>query len=183
VQDLEPTGSAPAGARPPVSPADHYFRFAGGTVIVREEGSDDEPWLVTWLPDDAHDPTYPGFTASRQTLEFPTIHGVGGILEWAAKQPWARRAAGEEIEADAPETESIEVPAEEAASFSEQVHMEYGYRIAVAQEPDGSYSWAVLTEDGLKLRSGIADSWDDARLAMVEHLYPPSGEIGEQGEP
>jgi len=38
----------------------------------------------------------------------------------------------------------------------------------------GSFSWAVLAEDGLTLQSGIADSWDDARLAMIEHLDRPS---------
>jgi hypothetical protein len=165
-----PTGVSPA------APIDQYFRFAGGTVIVREE-STEAPWLLTWLPDDPGDPSYPGFTATSETLDFPTTHGAGGILEWSAKQAWARRAAGEETETDAPEgAQSIEVPAAEAASFSEQVHMEHGFRFAFTKELDASFTWAVLTEDGFTLLSGVADTWADTLLAAVENLQPPSDE-------
>jgi hypothetical protein len=159
------------------APDDQYFRFAGGTVIVRDE-STEEPWLLTWLPDQSDDPSYPGFTVSPDLLEFPTAHGVGGILEWAAKQPWARRAAGEEIETDAPpDAHVIAVPPDEAATFSQHVHMEHGFHVAYTPEPDGSFSWAVLTEDGFRLQSGVSNTWDDMRLEAVENLQPPSDEV------
>jgi hypothetical protein len=59
---------------------------------------------------------------------------------------------------------------------SNKVHAEFGFRLAFTNEPDGSVSWVVLAEEGLELASGVADTWDDARLAVIERLYPPSGE-------
>lgn len=167
------------GSDQPIHPArtsDRYFRFAGGSVIVREDSAE-APWLLTWLPDDQNDPSYPGFTGSPDLLGFPSGDGVGGILEWAAKQPWARRAAGEAVETrDDPDAQIMEVPVEEAASLSEQVHMEHGFHIAYTKEPDGSFSWAVLTEEGFTLSSGTSETWDDMRLDAVENLMPPSPE-------
>jgi hypothetical protein len=43
-------------------------------------------------------------------------------------------------------------------------------------EPDGSYSWAVLSAEGELLQHGVADAWDDAWLGAIENLYPPSAE-------
>lgn len=36
--------------------------------------------------------------------------------------------------------------------------------------------WGLFSEDDVLPQSGMADTWDDARLAMIENLYPPSGE-------
>ncbi len=138
----------------------------------------DEPWLLTWLPDSTQDPSYPGFTISPESVDFPTSNGIGGVLEWAARQTWTRRAAGEDVEeAPAPaEATSLGVPADEFATFSEKVHMDFGWFFAATKEPDGSFSWAVMSRDGYQVKSGVADTWDDARLAAIEDLYPPSGE-------
>lgn len=156
---------------------DQYFLFVGGTVVVRIPSDESEEWLLTWLPDAQDDPTYPGFTLTATEAGFPTVLGAGGVLQWAARQPWARRAAGEEAPALAPvDAARLEIPAAEYAAFSREVRADSGFRLAFSREPDGSFSWAVLAEDGLTLQSGIADSWDDARLAMIEHLYPPSAE-------
>jgi len=59
----------------------------------------------------------------------------------------------------------------------DQVAAEYGWRIGFANEPDGSIRWFVIDLEGeTLLKSGIASSWDDARLAVIEDLHPPSGE-------
>lgn len=160
---------------------DSYFRFAGGTVIVRPGGATN-PWLLTWLPDAQDDPAYPGFTISPTSVEFPTAHGVGGVLEWAARQSWARRAAGEEMPAPAEaaptHAEPLDVPVDEYAAFSRKVRLDFGWNVAFSKEPDGSFAWAVIAEDGTQLQSGTADTWDDARLAVIDRLAPPSPESG-----
>ena len=94
------------------------------------------------------------------------------ILDWTRRQPWARQP---DVLPPA-ETDLLDVPVDELAAFSERVRMDFGYRFAFAGEPDGSYSWAVLTEECDVIHSGVADSWDDAKLAAIENLYPPSDE-------
>jgi len=44
------------------------------------------------------------------------------------------------------------------------------------REPDGSFTWGVFSTEGKHLQHGVSDSWDDARLAMIENVYPPSDE-------
>ena len=105
------------------------------------------------------DPAYPGFTISPESVEFPTANGVGGVLEWASRQAWSRRAAGEDVEAVAPsEAVSLELPQDAYAAFSDEVHAQFGFRLAFSNEPDGSVSWVVLAEEGLELASGVADT-------------------------
>jgi hypothetical protein len=59
----------------------------------------------------------------------------------------------------------------------EQIAAEYGWYVSGVNEPDGSIRWFVFDRDRDTLfKSGIAKTWDDARLAMIEDLYPPSGE-------
>lgn len=60
----------------------------------------------------------------------------------------------------------------------EKIAMEYGWYIGGVDEPDGSIRWFVFDREGATLlKSGVAANWDDARLALIEDLYPPSGEV------
>lgn len=58
--------------------------------------------------------------------------------------------------------------------------MEFGWNLAFAKEPDGSFSWVGRADDGTEIRSGVADSWDAALqaalLAAIDGLHPPSAE-------
>jgi hypothetical protein len=66
------------------------------------------------------------------------------------------------------------------ATLREHVHMEHGFFIGFAREPDGGYAWASVSELALGLGEtvggGTADGWDGATLAAVEDLYLPSTE-------
>jgi hypothetical protein len=158
-----------------MSVPDHYFRNANGTIIVRE-GNGPLPWLVTWLPDDEADPAYPGFTISSTGGQVPIGPTVRAIWDWATSQPWANRSQHEPTRPpDAAET--IDVPAQQWADLQHRA-FEHGVRIGFTQEPDRSYSWGVFSSDDLLLQHGVAETWDDARLAMIENLYPPSSEGG-----
>lgn len=62
-----------------------------------------------------------------------------------------------------------------------RVKMDFGWNLAFAKEPDGSFSWAARANDGIEIKSGVADSWDDALqtalLAAIDGLHPPSAEV------
>jgi hypothetical protein len=59
----------------------------------------------------------------------------------------------------------------------ERLAGDYGWSINFVNEPDGSIHWFVFDRDkGALLKDGNAPTWDDARLAVIEDLYPPSGE-------
>ena len=45
------------------------------------------------------------------------------------------------------------------------------------REPDGSFSFGVYAANGELLQHGVAETWDDARLAMIENVYPPAPEV------
>lgn len=149
---------------------DHYFRLSDGTAIVRP-GTDRYPWLATWLPDNEQDPAYPGFTLSEG---FPTDQGMEGVLKWFTAQPWFKHPLP--VNALPPQAAVLEVPTEEWTSLRKRVKMEFGWELAFSPEPDGSYSWAALDDNGNALKSGVADTWDDAKLAAIEDLFPPSSE-------
>jgi hypothetical protein len=54
---------------------------------------------------------------------------------------------------------------------------ECAWRFVFWAEPDGSVSWAVFEDlTDVVLQSGTSGDWDEARLAAVEHLYPPGPE-------
>jgi hypothetical protein len=54
---------------------------------------------------------------------------------------------------------------------------EFAWRLVCWDEPDGSFSWAIYEDETDRvLHSGTSDDWDDARLAIIEHLYPPGPE-------
>jgi hypothetical protein len=57
-----------------------------------------------------------------------------------------------------------------------KVKMDFGWNLAFAKEPDGSFSWVAHANDGAQVKAGVADSWDDALLAAIDGLYPPSAE-------
>jgi hypothetical protein len=67
------------------------------------------------------------------------------------------------------------VPVSEWSDLQKKA-FEQGVALGFTPEPDGSYSWGVYAMTGELLQHGVADSWDDARLAMIENLYPSSGE-------
>jgi hypothetical protein len=148
---------------------DHTFRNANGTMIVRE-GSGPSPWLVTWLPDDENDPGYPGVTLSSTEGQVPYGPTVEAVVEWAAKQPWANQGAPPNLAG------ALDVPKDEWADLQHRAY-EHGVRLVYTQEPDGGFSWALISLDGnTVMQQGTADNWDDARLDMISNLYPPSRE-------
>ena len=54
---------------------------------------------------------------------------------------------------------------------------QFGWLIACTREPDGSYSWEVSdAARGERMQAGFSDTWDNARLDMIENLHPPSDE-------
>jgi hypothetical protein len=92
------------------------------------------------------------------------------MLEWAARQPWTSG----QLKAAAPaNAELLPSPSKDVAAFIEHVRFEFGYHVAFSREPDGGFSWALIADDGTALKSGVSDSWDDARLALIEGLAPP----------
>jgi hypothetical protein len=136
------------------------------------EGSGPLPWLVTWLPNDEDDPAYPGFTISSTEGDVPIGPTLQAVAEWAAKQPWARRPTDAE---PPPGASAIDVPSDEWHDLQARA-FEHGVRFGFTPEPDGSFSWGVLSREGELLQHGVADTWDDARLAMIENVFPPSSE-------
>jgi hypothetical protein len=57
----------------------------------------------------------------------------------------------------------------------DEIAGEFGWNIGFAEEPDGSIRWFVFDRDRVTLlKQGLAPTWDDARLAIIEELYPPS---------
>jgi hypothetical protein len=60
---------------------------------------------------------------------------------------------------------------------AERKAAEFGWRVGYAKEPDGGFAWIVFdAKTGDVIQSGTADDWDDAKLASIMNLYPPSGE-------
>jgi hypothetical protein len=163
---------------------DSWTQLRCGSVVVRELPTQD--WLVSWYPNEG-DPNYPGFTISLAEK------GVAGdspqqAVEWAKSQEWTRYCEGDAgvvVGVGVPSAEEVylpaaakelDVPAEEWTVLREKA-AEFGWLIAATHEPDGRYSWAVYDSQRSELmQSGTADDWDEARLSMIENLYPPSGE-------
>jgi hypothetical protein len=66
---------------------------------------------------------------------------------------------------------------EAAREKLETVATDFGWLIRFAKEPDGGFFWLVLDgTTGETIKGGSADTWDDARLAVIEDIYPPSDE-------
>jgi hypothetical protein len=154
---------------------DHYFRHPNGVIIVREERGNG-PWLVTWLPDDVDSPSYPGFTLTSTTGEVPEGPTAKVLAEWAATQPWIipPTATSKPLSPDP----IADVPRNEWAELQRKA-FEHQATVAFTREPDGSFSYGVYSADGELLQHGVADTWDDARLGMIENLYPPGPEDAE----
>jgi hypothetical protein len=158
---------------------DKYFQHPNGTIIVRP-GDAPYPWLVTWLPDDQTSGDYPGFTMSSTDGEVPTGPTIEAVVKWAVAQPWANRqptpAAAPSPSPPPPENAApLNVPADEWADLQHRA-FEHHVKLGFTREPDGSFSFGVYSLEGELLQHGVADTWDDARLGMIENLYPPSGE-------
>jgi hypothetical protein len=153
---------------------DYYFHNANGTIIVRE-GSGPLPWMVTWLPDDHADPAYPGVTLSSTEGQVPIGPSIEAIVEWAGRQPWANRTRQDESAPGHQLADVLDVPTDEWSDLQDRA-FEHGVRLGFTKEPDGSFSWGLFSSDDKLLQHGVADNWDDARLAMIENLHPPSGE-------
>lgn len=156
---------------------DRYFPNANGGIIVRE-GGDGRPWLVTWLPNEETDPAYPGFTMSSTLGEVPKGPTVNDVVTWAGLQPWANRGPGEPPPPPPPppDAQPLDVPVEEWAELQTKA-FEHHVVVAFTREPDGGYSWGLYSMQKELMQSGMADTWDDARLAVIENLYPPSTEV------
>jgi hypothetical protein len=54
--------------------------------------------------------------------------------------------------------------------------MEFGWVVGGVREPDGTLRWVItdLKQETI-LRTGVADTWDDALVELLDFL-PPSGE-------
>jgi hypothetical protein len=166
--------------------ADEVWRdMECGAAVVRVEGS--RPFLLSWFPHAQSDPSYPGFTVEPD-FGFPTDGGVDAVFAWVRDQPWAKTCLGDSatvvgvgkpsaVEEYVPVgAEKLDAPVEEWTELRDQA-AEFGWFVAATREPDDSYSWAVWdARRGVRLQHGIAPTWDDARLAMIENLHPPSGE-------
>jgi hypothetical protein len=117
--------------------------------------------------------------------------GHGASRLEAAKDAKARKEAGEA--AANPETQSergsvaetVENVGEAGQVVDEVVRREelearladFGWRLAYALEPDGTFRWFVRDDQtGEVLQWGTSQGWDDARLDSIENLYPPSDE-------
>lgn len=162
----------------PNQPTEHTFRTERGTIIVRE-GSEFRPWLLTWLPDRADDEHYPGFTLSSRDsphgMLFPTT-SFRDAAEWAVAQPWARCEPTKHPDAPVLEDLPPAPPATPSASPSPSPSPPFEgleWRLRIIREPDDSFSWWVFV-DGLPAQSGVAPTLDDAKLASISDLYPPS---------
>lgn len=158
------------GVAPPDAPpgTDLYLTHPRGSVIVRV-GGHGQRWLVTWLPHNPRDRDYPGFTLD----DVPQGPTVEALFEWASSQPWATGVPA----VSPPDTRQIEVPQIEWADVQQRA-FDHNLRVGFNCEPDGSYSYAVFDQSSQVLSSGVADTWDDARLAMIEKIHPPSKEGG-----
>jgi hypothetical protein len=162
------------GADPPVnylatmpigSPGDRSFRSDIAQILVRQSGPGQPWWLVTWLPDDQSHPSYPGFTVSSDTVPFPTTEPLAAA-EWVDR--WVK-----ETVAGRPPSQArvLDVPVEEFREVRRTV-ADAGWESFFWAEPDGRFSWTV-EKDGIVLRSGTSDAWDDAKLETVVDFPPP----------
>jgi hypothetical protein len=157
----------------PGPPGDHHFRNARGSILVRE-GTVQYPWLVTWLPDNQEDPNYPGFTLSSTEADFPTDAGPRAAAEWADRQPWAIDQPLTSPPPAPPDAVPLDVPSDEWSEVRARVASS-GWRFGGWREPDGRFSWFVWN-DGEVIKSGVADSWDDAKIDSIIDFPPPSDE-------
>lgn len=72
---------------------------------------------------------------------------------------------------------TVEVIPESVRAPLERIAGEFGWYFTYVLEPDGGFRWFLFERDGdTLLKTGVADGWDDALLATVEGLQPPSGE-------
>jgi len=101
--------------------------------------------------------------------EVPPGPTVEHVAEWAGRQPWAKRGTTPE------NVERLDVPTQEWSELQKEA-FENHVRLAFTKEPDGRFSWGLYSDDGVLMQHGVADTWDDARLAMIENLYPRSEE-------
>jgi hypothetical protein len=157
-----------------MAPADDHTRnFMRGFVIVRE-GGNGLPWLVTWLPHDRDDPSFPGATLSSTEEQVPEGPGVEDMFAWVMEQPWSQP---KDVTIKAPPAGGTRLDEPGAwDALRDAKEYEHAVEFRWTQEPDGGYSWALYSPDQLRLQHGFAATWDDARLAMIENLFPPSSE-------
>ena len=156
----------------PDTPSEHSFRTATGTIIVRA-GAEAQPWLLTWLPDSPGDPNYPGFTLSSDFEKFPTT-SHHDAAEWAAARPWANYTPS--FASGGVEALSRSQSPSPSPSPSPEAPLEgFEWRFRVVREPDDSYSWWVSVGKEI-VQSGIAPNLEDAKIASIIDLFPPSDE-------
>jgi hypothetical protein len=79
---------------------------------------------------------------------------------------------------DAPAVADVEVPPDIQAERERlsKIATDFGWHFGFAQEPDGSWFWLVLDADTDEpIKSGSAQSWQDALIDCVKDLVPPDG--------
>jgi hypothetical protein len=152
---------------------ERFYVYSGGTIIVGE-GDEARPWEVTYLTDDPESPYYPAIRVNSSDGQVPSGPAFEDVAIWAidhdrtgfaTDQVPVVRVLRNEVPDLLPGVEELR-----RSALSQHVCLSW------EREPDDSYSWAMTSLEGVPLQSGVADSWDDARLAMIENLYPQSGE-------
>jgi len=152
-----------------------------------------EEWVALMIPDGNEGGLVEGgggptklAAAQDAQAQYMARHGDNAVV-YVKITPGGAEASG------FPPTEKIELPSivhdralgeltvsavpAEVREPLEKVALEYGWYIGGVDEPDGSFRWFVIDREGKTLlKTGIADTWDDARLAIIEDLYPPSKE-------
>ncbi len=175
---------------------EEWFRERGITLEYGQVGDPAviEEWVALMIPvghegglvEGGGGPTK--LAAARDAQErYTALHGDTAVVT-VRITPGGAEASG------FPPTEKIEPPSivHERALGEATVHAvppevreplrkiagEFGWYMTVVDEPEGSFRWFVFDHDGdTLLKQGVADTWDDALLAMIEDLYPPSGEV------
>jgi hypothetical protein len=155
----------------------------GGTTVVHEALPGDEvkcnkPDVLDLIDDGYLRPTYGSnvllFDLTKAGFEESTRLRLSGEMQRSESPPVTVMVAGEEAT-----VEAIATPPDIAAERERltTIATDFGWHIGFAEEPDGSWFWLVLeaaTDEPIK--SGTASTWDDARIALIEELMPPSGE-------
>jgi hypothetical protein len=148
-----------------------------GTIILRLAEADN-PWLITWLPDDPNNPAYPGYTIGPGTADNRDAERViDAIRRFQSHHPLPSKASMPPPKPPAfAGTKPLNVPGDQVLEL-QIAAFEFGWRILFSPGADRGYSWAVFDPENTQvIQSGMADTWDEARLAISENLHPPSNE-------
>jgi hypothetical protein len=164
-----------------------WFKELGVLLAFDQLG---ESWIAMMMPEHQRLGSAP---AAHGDTKLEAAENARAVYEGRARPGTIEQSASGDVTIHVPVAEvtaqagavTIEVTdAATAADSAEVIRkaedrlLEFGWLLGFAREPDGSYSWLVSDENtGDALKSGTADTWDDAKLAAIIDLLPPSGEV------